>query len=93
MAMRTKRLRGSAAVKRRKCRLEAEPLCRMCKADGIITVATVPDHILPLAKGGTDYDSNIRCLCADHHDQVTREEFGHRKRIAIGADGWPSSKD
>lgn len=62
----------------------------MCKAKGLITRATVPDHIKPLAKGGTDTDDNIRCLCAECHDKVTREEFGHRQRVEIGADGWPA---
>lgn len=61
----------------------------MCKAEGRTTEATVPDHIVPLAKGGTDTDDNIRCLCADHHQQVTAEQFGFRKRPKIGLDGWP----
>ena len=68
----------------------AEPLCRLCKAEGRITAATVPDHIIPLALGGEDVDENIRCLCAPHHDQVTREEFGLKAaKKAIGEDGWP----
>lgn len=67
----------------------AEPLCRRCRERGIVTAATVPDHIKPLAQGGTDDDSNIRCLCQCCHDEVTAEQFGHRKRLAIGADGWP----
>lgn len=84
-----KRIRGRRGVALRKRRLRNEPLCRMCKAEGRITAATVPDHIKPLAKGGTDTDDNIRCLCPAHHDQVTREEFGHKRRLSIGADGWP----
>lgn len=84
------RLRGRAAVAQRKRRLEAEPLCRLCKRKGITRLATVPDHIIPLAKGGTDHDSNIRCLCADCHDEVTRQEFGWKpKAPTIGVDGWP----
>ncbi len=83
------RIRGRRGVALRKSRLEAEPCCRMCKAKNVIRAATVPDHIIPLAKGGEDVDDNIRCLCAEHHDQVTREEFGQRKRLAIGDDGWP----
>ncbi len=62
----------------------------MCKAEGRVTEATVPDHIKPLALGGMDIDSNIRCLCADHHDQVTREEFNQRPAAKVTAvDGWP----
>lgn len=83
------RIRGRRGVELRKRRLFCEPLCRMCKALGRTTVATVPDHIRPLAKGGEDVDSNIRCLCAEHHDEVTREEFGQRKRTLVGDDGWP----
>lgn len=84
-----KRIRGRKGVELRKRRLRNEPLCRMCKAEGRVTAATVPDHITPLAKGGEDVDSNIRCLCAKHHDQVTREEFGQRKKLRISIDGWP----
>lgn len=84
-----KRIRGRKGVELRKRRLRNEPLCRMCKAEGRVTAASVPDHIKPLALGGEDVDENIRCLCADHHDQVTREEFGHRTRLNIGNDGWP----
>lgn len=84
------RIRGRRGVELRKRRLAAEPLCRMCKAQGKTTAATVPDHIKPLALGGEDVDSNIRCLCAEHHDQVTRQEFGQKPApVTIGLDGWP----
>lgn len=84
-----KRIRGRKGQELRYRRLRNEPLCRMCKAEGRVTEATVPDHIVPLAKGGEDTDDNIRCLCAEHHDKVTRQEFGQRERVEIGADGWP----
>ena len=84
------RLRGRRAVEQRKRRLAAEPLCRDCYAKGRITPATVPDHIIPLALGGSDDDSNIRCLCDDCHAIRTAEQFGHKApRKAIGRDGWP----
>ena len=83
------RIRGRKGMALRRARLEAEPLCRMCKAEGVTRAAVVPDHIKPLAKGGEDVDENIRCLCADHHDQVTRDEFGYRERLTYGEDGWP----
>ena len=66
-----------------------EPLCRDCKDKGRTTASTVPDHITPLALGGTDDDDNIRCLCADCHDARTREQFGRKARLTIGVDGWP----
>jgi 5-methylcytosine-specific restriction enzyme A len=90
-APKVERLRGRAGVAQRARRLAAEPLCRDCLAETPprITPATVPDHIKPLAKGGTDTDDNIRCLCEAHHRIRTAEQFGHRKPVRIGDDGWP----
>jgi 5-methylcytosine-specific restriction protein A len=85
----TPRLRGRAAVEQRKRRLTKEPLCRDCKAKGVIRAATVPDHIIPLKKGGPDTDTNIRCLCTPCHIIRTAEQFGHRPKVTIGTDGWP----
>lgn len=85
----TERLRGRRAVELRRRRLMAEPLCRLCSAKGRITASTVPDHIVPLALGGTDTDDNIRCLCAECHRDVTAEQFGYRHKKRIGLDGWP----
>lgn len=61
------RLKGRRAVAQRLRRLKAEPLCRHCLDRGIVTPATVPDHIQPIALGGSDDDANIQCLCADCH--------------------------
>lgn len=83
------RLRGRRAVEQRRRRLRAEPLCRDCKAKGLVTIATVIDHIQPLVLGGSDDDSNCRALCKEHHDQRTREQFGHKVKPRIGMDGWP----
>ncbi len=57
--------------------------------EGRITPATVPDHIIPLTKGGPDTDDNIRCLCGPCHDTRTREQFGYRKVVGTDKDGWP----
>lgn len=83
------RLRGQRGVDQRKRRLRAEPLCRDCKAKGFIRAAVTPDHITPLSKGGTDEDSNIRCLCKSCHDARTAEQFGHKLKRQISVDGWP----
>lgn len=68
------RLRGRAGVAQRLRRLRAEPLCRDCKARGQIAPAIVPDHIVPLALGGSDDDSNIQCLCTPCHAFKTAAE-------------------
>jgi 5-methylcytosine-specific restriction protein A len=76
-------------MKLRRRRLNAQPLCQDCEVKGLTTLATTPDHIIPLAKGGTDTDDNIRCLCADCHAIRTAEQFGLRVKRRIGPDGWP----
>ncbi|WOK37579.1 HNH endonuclease signature motif containing protein [Sphingomonas sp. C3-2] len=85
------RLRGRRAVVQRLRRLAAEPLCRDCASAGIVREASVPDHIVPLARGGSDEDSNIRCLCAECHQARTAEQFGLRRTVGTGPDGWPIS--
>lgn len=84
-----KRIRGRRGQELRRRRLANEPLCRMCKVKGIARASTVPDHTTPLALGGEDVDDNIRCLCADHHREVTAKQFGQKPKTAIGQDGWP----
>lgn len=61
----------------------------MCAAKGKIAAAVVPDHIIPLKKGGTDDDTNIQCLCLSCHQDKTAKDMGYRGRQAIGDDGWP----
>jgi 5-methylcytosine-specific restriction protein A len=83
------RLRGRAAVAQRLRRLRSEPLCRDCTRAGIVREATVPDHIVPLAHGGSEEDSNIRCLCAECHAKRTAQQFSLRWKVRTGPDGWP----
>lgn len=89
------RLRGRAGQEQRRRRLaRSDGLCEMCAALGRTAVATVVDHIKPLALGGSDDDGNTRNLCDEHHAEVTAKEFGHRARIrgrGVGRDGRPTS--
>lgn len=86
----TERLRGHKGVAQRKRRmLRSNWLCEHCQAKGLTRKADVVDHIKPLAHGGSDEDSNTRNLCNDCHLDAGAEQFGHRKRITIGLDGWP----
>jgi hypothetical protein len=68
------RIQGRAGQALRKTRLAREPLCRDCADNGLVTEATTPDHILPLAWGGTDTDDNIQCLCEECHARKTASE-------------------
>ncbi len=72
--------------------LKTNPLCVMCKAQGIYTAATVIDHIKP-HKGNQDlmWDRlNWQSLCKAHHDSdKQRIDHGNAPRKRIGRDGWP----
>jgi 5-methylcytosine-specific restriction protein A len=45
--------------------------------------ATVCDHIVPLAEGGTDATSNLQPLCQSCHNAKTMRETTSRARYAI----------
>jgi 5-methylcytosine-specific restriction protein A len=92
---------GASAAKRgyggqhRKLReqlLQQEPLCRLCKAKGRVTPATIADHVVPIAKGGAVHSlSNLQPVCAECHVDKSNADKGHRVKPRIGADGWPES--
>lgn len=85
------RLRGRAGVEQRSRRLVNEPLCRDCASAGLVRVATIVDHIVPLALGGHDTDDNVRSLCEPCHKVRTAEQFNFaKKKRATGFDGWPA---
>lgn len=75
---------GRALQRARAELFEREPLCRKCKAKGRVTAATIRDHVIPLAEGGTDDDENIQPLCQTCSDVKTAEEA---KRGAARARG------
>lgn len=70
----TTRVRGRKLQRLRAKLFDGEPLCRACAAQGRTTVATIRDHILPLAEGGTDALDNIQPLCLSCSDLKTRAE-------------------
>lgn len=87
---RTPRLRGRAGVAQRKRRLaRTDGLCERCLARDEVRIATVVNHKTPLAHGGSDEDDNTENLCTECDIEVTAAQFGHRRRVRIGEDGWP----
>ena len=68
---------GSApwqAIRRRI--LAMDPLCRTCKADGLLTVATVVDHWDE--DPSNNHDDNLVPMCAVHHNRKTRAVQGEK---------------
>lgn len=85
-----KRIRGRRGVELREKRMaRTNWLCEHCKANGRVSVATVVNHIIPLAHGGEDVDENTENLCDKCDERVTAEQFGRKRRVTIGEDGWP----
>ena len=60
------RLRGAV--------LAREPLCRACRAAGVVCAASVVDHVVPKAEGGTDAWENLQPLCRRCHDLKSQQE-------------------
>jgi 5-methylcytosine-specific restriction protein A len=52
------------------------PLCEECKRQGRVTAATQRDHIVPLAEGGADDETNEQALCDDCHKVKSLAESG-----------------
>ena len=71
---RTPRQRGRALQTARARLFAQEPWCRRCRAAGRQTIATIRDHLVPLAEGGRDDDRNVQPLCRSCSDAKTHHE-------------------
>jgi 5-methylcytosine-specific restriction protein A len=67
-------------------------LCQPCKRKGKVTAGNQVDHIKPKAKGGTDAEGNLECICEACHKAKTAQDNGkaYRPKPRIGIDGWPA---
>lgn len=68
--------------------LQAEPLCRMCRAEGKLTPAHHCDHITPISQGGDPWGP-LQSLCARHHSQKTAKENGKQVKMGCDINGIP----
>ncbi|WP_220149783.1 HNH endonuclease [Sphingomonas aracearum] len=75
--------RSRAYSRLRERLLSAEPLCRYCRSTGLIRGATVLDHIVALALGGTDDPANLAPTCTDCNDAKSTAE---KRFLAKGYD-------
>ena len=74
-AQRIKFYRHSIWPKIRKIQLSKEPLCRICRDQGSLTVATVADHIDPTWETWNEFIRwPFQSLCRDCHDAKTRDD-------------------
>ena len=61
--------------------LSEEPLCRRCAQFGIVTEATVVDHIYEIKDGADPFDrENLCSLCVSCHNTKTAEEAKKRRK-------------
>ena len=76
------RISGSKLQALRRALFMREPLCRTCAAKGETALATIRDHIRPVAEGGTDDDSNIQPICGPCHQAKIEQESARGQRRA-----------
>jgi 5-methylcytosine-specific restriction protein A len=68
------RIRGRKLQRLRDRLFSQQPLCVLCVAKGRTTLATIRDHIVPLAEGGMDDNTNVQAICKDCSDAKTAKE-------------------
>ena len=69
-----KRITGRRLQAMRARLFASNPLCVECQLQGLAIVATQRDHIIPLAEGGVDDESNEQGLCEACHDAKSQRE-------------------
>ncbi|WP_367847019.1 HNH endonuclease [Rhodoferax sp. WC2427] len=80
----TKRITGRKLQAMRADLFRRAPLCVACKALGVVMLATQRDHIIPLAEGGADDQSNEQGLCDACHDAKSLTEASRGRHRAFG---------
>jgi 5-methylcytosine-specific restriction endonuclease McrA len=77
----------------RKQHLMKEPLCRFCLARGLVTLATVADHVvLHHGEQQAFWEGELQSLCASCHSGTKRKTEEQEKRgwiDGVGPDGMP----
>jgi 5-methylcytosine-specific restriction enzyme A len=76
------RIRGRRLQRLRDQLFSRQPLCVLClqMVPPRYTIATIRDHVVNLADGGRDDESNEQAICEDCHATKTAAE-AHRGRL------------
>jgi 5-methylcytosine-specific restriction protein A len=75
---------------RSKNQLSQHPLCRMCTEHGVVTPATIVDHVVP--HHGIEqlfWFGELQSLCSDCHKSSKAQLEGKGYVRDIGVDGYP----
>ncbi|BBL25368.1 HNH endonuclease [Comamonas terrigena] len=80
-----KRITGRRLQQLRQDLFDREPLCRPCSRLGLVVLATMRDHIVPLEEGGRDVEANVQPICEPCHDAKSKAERARGVRRAWGA--------
>ncbi len=63
----------------------------MCSANGVLTAATIADHIIPHRGNKTAFWLGpLQSLCAAHHDRSKQQIETRGWSDEIGIDGYPT---
>jgi len=83
-----KRMTGRALQRARAELFARDPLCAECRRQGVVTLATQRDHVIPLEEGGQDVAANTQGLCEPCHDAKSKAERARGlRRWAAGRPG------
>jgi 5-methylcytosine-specific restriction enzyme A len=75
----------------RKLQLKAEPPCKFCLEGGIVTAATVVDHVVPHHGDWNAFvTGGLQSLYEPCHKSAKSELELHGYRNDIGLDGYPT---
>ena len=77
------RISGRTLQHARKRLFSKTPLCEWCSLAGKVELATVRDHIVPLAEGGLDAIDNVQALCEPCHAVKSQQEARRGRGLEV----------
>jgi 5-methylcytosine-specific restriction protein A len=74
----------------RRAQLRVHPLCAMCASRGVVTVATIADHVVSHGGDWNEFLTGaLQSLCEPCHNRDKRLLGTRGYRSDVGDDGWP----